>query len=461
MTISRRWFLQLSGAAALGMLGLRAVAALDDRRVLRKHPGIGPIVEDPEGVCDLPAGFQYQIIARRGDKMADGLITPAMADGMAAFPLASGLTALVCNHENRTEQGHVGPWGDKYELFTDKHRSLIYDAGFGKTPAHGGTTTIVYDTRSHQKVRQFLSLGGTVRNCAGGATPWGSWLTCEETEAPAGDPYEKDHGWVFEVPATEQPVLHAARPIKAMGRFYHEAVCIDPRSGIVYLTEDKGDGLLYRFIPDKPGELVAGGRLQALVIANQPSLDLSNHKSQVVSVGQRLPIRWIDVEDVEAPKADLRRRGFKAGAARFSRGEGCVWAEDAAFIVCTDGGAAERGQIWRLTPDPERELQVGEAPAGMLELFAEPEDGAIVDMPDNCCAAPWGDLILAEDNGRSEKFLVGVTPKGDMYHLLRNAISRSELAGCTFSPDGSTLFVNIQGDGLTLAVWGPWPHLSA
>lgn len=453
--VTRRWFVKSAAAASAGFVGLRALAGdgsvRGGGRRLLAHPAVGPIRKDPRGVFDLPSGFSYEVIARRGEEMADGLLVPDKPDGMASLPLAGGLTALICNHENSTTPDHASAFGPRDERLDRVDRSKLFDAGYGKSPSRGGTTTIVYDTERGEKVRQFLSLGGTVRNCAGGATPWGTWLTCEETHVRRDGEHERDHGWVFEVPATAEPVLHRAEPIRAMGRFDHEAVCVDPRTGIVYQTEDIGDGLFYRYIPVEPGRLSAGGKLQALSVAGRPSLETSNRAGRSVRPGERMRAEWVDLEDVESPRNDLHERGFAAGAARFARGEGCVWADGSAYVVCTSGGAARKGQVWRHTPGETAEE------GGWLELFVEPADGSVVDMPDNCCAAPWGDLVLCEDNARDETFLVGVTREGELYHLARNALSSSELAGCTFSPDGSTLFVNIQHDGLTLAVRGPWP----
>ncbi len=453
--LDRRAFLHAASAVSVGFLGLRhATAASTSARATGL---LGPLKSDPRGILDLPDGFNYRIISRTGDRMSDGLIVPGVPDGMAAFPGPNGLTLLVRNHECSTDPRYRSPLGDSYSLKNRTDLSKFFDQGFRKTPAHGGTTTIVYDTRTGQVKREFLSLGGTLRNCAGGPTPWGSWLTCEETVQKPDSIHEQEHGWVFEVPATAEVKLHQAEPLYDMGRFNHEAVAVEPTFGIVYLTEDRGDGLLYRFIPNEVGKLNKGGRLQMLVIIDQPGVDTRNHDQQRFEIGATVPVRWMDCENVRAPDDDLRKRGAAAGAAVFARGEGIAWSEDGIYIVCTSGGRAKRGQVWRYRPSPSEGTPDEANKPATLELFIEPNDSSIVDMPDNCAIAPWGDVILCEDGPGPDSFLLGVTPKGDVYRIGRNAISASEFAGSTFSPDGSTLFVNIQKDGLTLAIEGPWP----
>jgi hypothetical protein len=304
-------------------------------------------------------------------------------------------------------------------------------------------------------VRHFLSLAGTVRNCAGGPSPWGSWITCEETTQRADEYYEKDHGYNFEVPVRDRVGLADPVPLKAMGRFNHEAVAVHPGSGIVYETEDRGDGLIYRFLPDRLGSLAAGGRLQALVVRDRGSLDTSNWELPQVSPGEAMATTWIDIDDVESPNDELRLQGFEKGAARFARGEGMWYGREAIYFACTSGGAAKKGQVWRYVPSlHEGTAQEADTP-GTLELFIEPNDGELVENCDNLTVAPWGDLVLCEDGGADDR-LVGVTPEGQTYELARNAFNESEFAGAAFSPDGSTLFVNIQSPGITLAITGPW-----
>ncbi len=451
--MNRRHFLRTAGAVTLGFAGLRSFIGCKETR----HIGYGPLISDPQKIFDLPKGFSYQIISRHGQEMSAGFLVPHRADGMAAFPGPNGLTLIVRNHEvNPDAKASEGAFGENYELLARLQPEALYDAGSNGKPALGGTTTLVYDTRVQKLTSQFLSLTGTLRNCAGGPTPWNSWITCEEITVRADANWAKDHGYAFEVPATAEPRLAPPVALKAMGRFNHEAVAVHPTTSIVYQTEDKSDGLLYRFIPHQPQRLAEGGKLQALCIVDQPSLDTRNWDEQKVAAGTVLQVKWLDLEDVEAPNDDLRLRGFAQGAARFARGEGAWYGNDAIYFACTNGGRAKKGQIWRYMPSPHEGVSAEQNDPGKLELFVEPNDGNLVDNADNLTVAPWGDLIVCED-GRDEQFLVGITRKGEFYKLARNAMpGSSELVGVTFSPDGTTLFMNIQHEGLTLAITGPW-----
>ncbi|MGP1273759.1 MAG: alkaline phosphatase PhoX, partial [Phycisphaerales bacterium] len=385
---SRRSFIAAAGATGLGFLGLRRLLAAPDETLA---VGYGPLVPDPAGILDLPQGFSYKVIARIGEQMADGLVVPGRPDGMAAFAGPDGKTLVVCNHEVDTGDFGSSPFGSGGVLESRVRRERIYDVGDKTGPRMGGTTTIVYDTASQTKDRQFMSLAGTLRNCAGGPTPWGSWLTCEETVARAGQAgNQRDHGWVFEVPATAEVGLADPQPIKAMGRFNHEAVAVDPRTGVIYLTEDRGDGLVYRFIPTKPGDLLKGGRLEALAVRGEPGFDTRNWKRTAIRPGEAVEVEWIPMDGTDAPEDDLRFRGVGAGAAPFARGEGIAWGDDAAYIVCTSGGAKRRGQVFRYRPSEHEGTPAEVDHPGTLSLFIEPEDADVVDMPDNVCVAPWG-----------------------------------------------------------------------
>jgi secreted PhoX family phosphatase len=445
-------FLRHTAAVSLGFASLRL---LDGRGAHAAGHGYGDLIEDPAGILDLPKGFSYVVIARTGEAMDDGLLVPGLPDGMAAFPGPDGLTLVICNHELDESHLAIGPFANE-EMVARLSRDRFFDVRTDGLPCPGGTTTFLYDTRSHKKQGHRLSLAGTLRNCAGGPTPWGSWLSCEETVARQGEGRTVDHGYNFEVPAVWGVPPVEPKPLLDMGRFNHEATAVDEASGIVYQTEDREDGLLYRYIPRVPGELHAGGRLQALAIRERDSLDTRNwEKNPTVTVGERLPVRWIDMEDIHAPEDDLRFRGFAAGCARFARGEGMWTGEDGIYFACTSGGKEKKGQIWRYVPSSYEGQDTEAGAAGVLELFVEPNDGTIVENADNLTVAPWGDLIVCED-GPGDQRLLGVTPAGEIYTLALNTLSNSEMAGVTFSPDGSTLFVNIQHDGLTIAITGAW-----
>ena len=445
--MQRRTFLTSSGAA-LGFLGLQKyLFAQEPSRVIEPY---GPLLKDSEGILDLPKGFRYQIISKKGAIMSDGLRVPGMPDGMACFPGRDGTVVLVRNHELGVDSQAMSPFPDN-TIPDDFPRSYSYDMGErGENPHIGGTTNIVYDLKRGEVLREFLSLTGTDRNCAGGAMPWGSWVTCEE---PADLTSERgqNHGYCFEVKASDDGKLQKAVALKKLGRFRHEAVALDPKTGILYLTEDMSDGLFYRFIPKRKGDLT-DGKLQALAIVDAPSTDLRNYRGgpKTIEEGVSMDVEWIDMDDVEAPDNDLRYRGFKDGAARFARGEGIEYSDNSFFICCTDGGPDSQGQIYRLTPGK----------TDKIELFLQPKSNELLTNGDNLCAAPWGDLVICEDLIAEHKdkvpHLRGITPDGGIYTIARNAMNTTEFAGSCFSPDGSVLFVNMQGPGYTLAITGPW-----
>tara|TARA_B100000686_G_C16801388_1_gene986285 strand:- start:12 stop:1403 length:1392 start_codon:yes stop_codon:yes gene_type:complete len=463
MKQSRRKFLRNTVAVAAGFAGLKKLAwayGSEPPDQIFQH-----LVPDPAGLIDLPTDFSYRVISRVEETMTDGLLVPWKPDGMATFPGPGGRTLLLCNSEAEVSTSVEGPKGEQARRLSTLPSHLIYDSRLDENQCLGGVSTIIFNTQKQRVEKQFMSLAGTLRNCAGGPTPWNSWISCEETTVKAEDGYGRDHGYNFEVIASARSKLQEPVPLKAMGRFKHEAVAVDPNSGIVYQTEDTNDGLIYRFLPAYPGRLQEGGRLQALAVWSKPGLDTHNWLSGdestpkvEIPVGTNLAVRWLDLKNVESPDNDLRLQGYYHGAARFARGEGMWYGHGSVFFACTNGGRRRQGQIWRYTPsrfegtDNEMGTEVGK-----LMLYAEPNNKGLVENADTLTVAPWGDLIVCED-GWGINRMVGIRPNGTYYELARTS-SQSELAGATFSPDGSTLFVNSQQDGVTLAITGSWPFV--
>jgi secreted PhoX family phosphatase len=451
--IDRRQF--GGGLATFAFLGLAQRALSQGAETYRNEvPGYGPLVADRAGYFDLPPGFSYSVISSAGEAMDDLYLTPGNFDGMACFPLGGSRVALVRNHELGITRFERGATGGLPRLEQRLAREMVYGRTHEGRVMPGGTSTIVYDLRRGRRVRQHLSLAGTAVNCAGGATPWGSWLSCEEivigTEAVA-----QDHGWVFEVPARGRG-LAPARPLRGLGRFKHEAAAVDPQTGIVYLTEDQGDGLFYRFIPERRGRLDGPGRLQALALADRAGGDTRNWEAVELRPGEPRDVRWIDLDETHSPNDDLRGRGHAAGAAIFARGEGVHWTSREAYFCCTSGGAEHAGQIMRYRPGKAADA-AGPARPDRLALFVESRDRQLLDYADNLTRTPWGHLIVCEDkrSGTGVNYLKGVTPEGQLYTLARLNAS-TELAGVCFSPDGGTMFVNAYHPGRTLAIRGPW-----
>jgi hypothetical protein len=448
--ISRRRLLAAaSGAGAFLALRKALGAVAPDGAGGRPVPPFGAPRPDPNRLVDLPPDFTYRVLSRAGDVMDDGLRVPAAHDGMGAFDGGNGRVVLVCNHELDTGDEEFGAFSADTAA---PALARSYDEG-DATPCPGGTSTLVYNPASGKVEFRFLSLAGTERNCAGGPTPWGSWLTCEESVTPAGGKRRRDHGWVFEVPAAARERVDPV-PLGGLGRFNHEAAAVDAATGIVYLTEDRPDSLFYRFVPSEPGKLQAGGRLQALALPGLRGGDTRNWRSspRPMPEGSAYDARWIDLRDVHAPDDDLRRRGHAAGAAIFARGEGICNGNDGIYFACTAGGEIGAGQIFRYRP--------GDGNTGSFELFVESRDRRRLENCDNIVMSPWGDLIACED-AESSNSLVGITPAGAAYHIAENPWTDSEFAGACFAPDGRTLFVNLQWPGLTLAITGPFPAVNA
>ena len=427
------------------------------------HGAFGSLKPDPDGILDLPEGFSYTIVAYTGEEMDDGLLVPGRQDGMAAFPGDDGNIIIVCNHELGAHHAQMGPFGSDGERLGLVDRASIYDAGNGESPGLGGTTTIHYDPRQKRRTHMHMSLLGTAVNCAGGPTPWGSWLSCEECYYDEGTSFEwgqvihreRKHGYIFEVPANAMEAVEPV-PLKDMGRFEHEAAAVNPASGIIYLTEDRHESLLYRFIPHVKGELREGGRLQALAIRSEPAFDTRNWiDPDGMPRDKWFECEWVDLEEPDAVSNDLRHQGREIGATIFARGEGITWADGEIVMAATIGGPERLGQVFTYLPSPVEGTVDEASQPGRLRLFAQSNSHSVLRHADNLKLSPWGDIIVCEDTA-DHCGLVGITPDGQQYPLADNAYTQSELAGICFSPDGTIMFVNIQHRGLTLAITGPW-----
>jgi secreted PhoX family phosphatase len=446
MFLSRRNFLFSAGAAAFATPLEALRSRLDAGFAPPAELGYGPLrpVNDAATgmpLLELPEGFRYVSFGWTGDPMDDGRRVPPLHDGMAAFAGENGRIVLVRNHE--IAQGV--PFG-----------TPAYDPRGG-----GGTTTTVFDPTTEKVVSTRVSLTGTLRNCAGGPTPWRSWLTCEESVAGPGDQQNApmlQHGYVFEVP---HDGVSDAKPIKAMGCFVHEAVAVDPRTGIVYQTQDAARAGVYRYIPKTRGKLADGGGLQMLAIDGRRAFDTSRGQR----AGVAYDIHWVDIPEPDRPHLSassgfglgVLQQGIDRGGALFSRLEGAAFGDGRLYVTATDGGDARMGQVWEIDPQRDR-----------LRLVFESPGPAVLNMPDNVTLSPRGGLVLCED-GTVGAHLHGLTRDGRIFRFARNNIridqprngltgdfSQREFAGATYSPDGRWLFFNAQTPGITFAITGPW-----
>lgn len=477
IVIDRRTFLKqsaLAAAAGMSVGPMRALAALaappGEGQVPLENAGYRHLVAvrdktTGEPLLELPRGFQYRSFSLSGEVMSDGNVVPPRHDGMAAFPWSDGRIRLIRNHEVFFDPGAVVEDQTAYDLH-----------------AGGGTSTLEVSPHAEHVV-SWLSLNGTSTNCAGGPSPWGSWITCEETvNGPDANvnflgesmTLDEQHGYLFEVPVAQGPDERVRRtPIRAAGRLTHEAVAVDPRTGVVYQTQDdfgNPSGLFRYQAPHNPLEV---GRLEdegTLEVAGVGEESVELHVDQ--TVGTSYDLRWIRIEDPDptfppgtsdgvAAGWLMREEGVPKGAAVFSRLEGCWFGLGKLFFNSTHGGGPFAsppssagfgegfGQVWMYDPQTEK-----------LTLIFESPGPEVLDLPDNITVTPRGNLILCEDSS-GFNFLRGLTVGGEIFDFCRNAIpgqESDEFAGATFSPNGETLFVNVQGSphSWSFAIWGPW-----
>lgn len=453
---TRRTFLQ-AGAGAAVIAGLYSLGGrLAQSKTRPEVAGISPYgplfpVKDANtglALIKLPEKFHYRTFSWAKDPLSDGTHTPGSHDGMAAVSQVGSMVTLIRNHERSGKGVPIGNAANAYDPV-----------------AIGGCTTLVYDTANEKLLNSRVSLSGTLQNCAGGPTPWGTWLSCEEH---VGDPlnkekdgkltgYTRDHGWVFEV----KPELNDAQPVPlvGLGRFVHEAVAIDPATGIVYLTEDSNPAGFYRFIPNTPGDLISSGKLEMLAAVGRADT------RKRIPANAEYDVKWVPIADptrAHTPKSrdgkGVFNQGVKLGGSSFARLEGVFYTEGRLVITATSGGNASQGQVWEYTPGQEK-----------LRLLFESPSKEVLNMPDNLCATPQGCVVLCEDGGRPGQRLHGLMPTGELFPFAENTMQLKgekngfkgdlrggEWSGVCFSLDGKTMFANLQTPGITMAITGPW-----
>jgi hypothetical protein len=496
MTLTRRQILT-GGAAGVGLavagtmpsLGVANAAAPasrpshdDARSGGRPFP---PLQDDPAGIVALPQGFSYAIASRAGEtdlSFGQGK-TPDLHDGTAVVDAGRRGITIIQNHELTPNAATFG---------VPHVAGTVYDPGSMNA---SGCTVLTTDSHGN-RTGEWVGLSGTVRNCAGGPTPWGSWLTCEEIFITAGTTwsaggqtgtYEQNHGYVFEVMAAPSDQQLPA-PIKAFGRFEHEAIALEPGLTRAYLTEDAGgpNGLVYRWTAPRGVRLRPGiahqlndtsGTFEAMQIRLDDGSVLPD-VAYITSaqLGRPFKVTWVAVPDREATSTPIRQQFANGTVTRGKKFEG-IWSDRrGAYIVNSFAfGASDLpadatkhdGMVWFYDFADETITLVTYFPHNALaetEGPFPPLADLTFDGPDNVSVTPWGTLILAEDGVRASHVLSAV-PGGPTYAIARGQLSNgtsngaptySEFTGPTFTPDGKILFVNIQNPGITLAITGPW-----
>ncbi len=577
----RRTFLKQAGYST-GALAMATMFSGLTVRAARAQTagGLGDLVGSPFGeavaatdldtgldLLKLPPRFSYNSLGWVGDTLSGGSsqTTPSRHDGGAIVSARGGIITYIRNHEVTTGETHNASGSTFFDASPGESGGSrgnfnVQDAldGF----ASGGCTRLIYSARSRRLLRADPGIGATQNNCAGGFNPFargrGGWITCEENFGAGG----RTHGFAFEVPAQG---FASGVPLKQMGRMEHEAVAIDPRTGVVLLTEDNSPthSGIYLFVPDSVSDVrrnggytgrrdeLVPGKLYMLAVKGRPNEPMTNR-----SIGDTFEIESVEIPQGEGPGeaagppipvsdplstaafgsfitggtriVDPRSMagngaaipgfslisrtssssspyvaGFAQGGAIFARPEGAWFDERSGCFVFLDTNAGpdnpslsgtssstNTGAVYVFKPD------LAAPQNGTLEVVYVGSTLASSNGPDNITVHPTtGTLFICEDGDQDVQRLLAVTPSGDTFVFAENNIvltqdqvantmdmngvwrnpdfidedlagaatastpvsfMGAEWAGASFSPDGDTLFVNIQGPGWTFAITGPF-----
>lgn len=432
----------------------------------------------------LPPDFSYRTLAWTGAAMPGGGSTPGKHDGMGWMQHADG-AVLLRNHELVVGPRIAGDAPVYDALAAAPGSSQALPNGFPGFA--GGVTGVKLD--GPQSGQSIPLISGTAQNCAGGMTPWGSWLTCEEivlrTSLIKTDHAEgKDHGYVFEVPA---PGIRAsAKPIVDMGLMRHEAAVV-ASDGNVYLTEDNGPySGFFRMRPydrsQAVGALDKGGKLQMLR-ARKPDGSAAGDL-QAATPGTTYDADWVAVDN---PDQDPERlvapagssvatigegrsgpylQGEARGGATFRRLEGCYYSDGAVYFTDTSGGPAGVGSLWSYNLKESTLQLIYTSPdideSNHIDNVTVSDQGLIIACEDGETRDGGGARMQALAPGRGAVTVAEnaiVLGPGNPFGFDAGDYTDVEWAGATFSSDGERLYANVQTPGITFEIIGPWDRL--